>query len=139
MSDVRAIAEETARASYGRLLAWLSARTRDVSAAEDALADAKMLERSPGVVGGARRLGSSGGRALGARRVELRAQAVERDPEAAEAPAEFAIEIQEPEMEPGRHGHAHPMRRARVFGKRRGWASCLRQRNYLCSETDPGR
>ncbi len=40
MSDARAVAEETARASYGRLLAWLSARTRDVAAAEDALADA---------------------------------------------------------------------------------------------------
>lgn len=40
MSDARAIAEETARASYGRLLAWLSARARDVAAAEDALADA---------------------------------------------------------------------------------------------------
>lgn len=40
MSDARAIAEETARASYGRLLAWLAARTGDVAAAEDALADA---------------------------------------------------------------------------------------------------
>lgn len=40
MTDARAIAEETARASYGRLLAWLAARTSDVAAAEDALADA---------------------------------------------------------------------------------------------------
>ncbi len=40
MSDARAIAEETARASYGRLLAWLSSRTSDVAAAEDALSDA---------------------------------------------------------------------------------------------------
>lgn len=40
MTDARAIAEETARASYGRLLAWLAARTGDVAAAEDALADA---------------------------------------------------------------------------------------------------
>ncbi len=40
MSDARAIAEETARASYGRLLAWLSSRSRDVAAAEDALSDA---------------------------------------------------------------------------------------------------
>ncbi len=40
MTDVRIVAEETARASYGRLLAWLTARTRDVAAAEDALADA---------------------------------------------------------------------------------------------------
>lgn len=40
MKEARAIAEETARTSYGRLLAWLSSRTRDVAAAEDALADA---------------------------------------------------------------------------------------------------
>lgn len=40
MRDARAIAEETARASYGRLLAWLCARTGDVAAAEDALSDA---------------------------------------------------------------------------------------------------
>ena len=38
--DARAVAEETARASYGRLLAWLASRTRDVAGAEDALADA---------------------------------------------------------------------------------------------------
>jgi RNA polymerase sigma-70 factor (ECF subfamily) len=40
MSDARAIAEETARASYGRLIAYLSARTRDIAAAEDALGEA---------------------------------------------------------------------------------------------------
>ena len=40
MTDARAIAEEAARASYGRLVAWLSARSGDVAAAEDALADA---------------------------------------------------------------------------------------------------
>ena len=40
MSDARLIAEYAARESYGRLLAWLTARTRDVAAAEDALADA---------------------------------------------------------------------------------------------------
>ena len=40
MSDARTIAEETARASYGRLIAFLSARTRDIAAAEDALGDA---------------------------------------------------------------------------------------------------
>lgn len=40
MNQARAIAEDAARASYGRLLAWLSARTRDVAEAEDALADA---------------------------------------------------------------------------------------------------
>ncbi|MDX2235209.1 MAG: DUF6596 domain-containing protein [Hyphomonadaceae bacterium] len=33
-------AERVARESYGRLIAWLSARTRDVAAAEDALSDA---------------------------------------------------------------------------------------------------
>ncbi|MEL6235572.1 MAG: hypothetical protein AAFR46_14305, partial [Pseudomonadota bacterium] len=36
----KAAAETAARRSYGRLLAWLAARTRDLSAAEDALADA---------------------------------------------------------------------------------------------------
>lgn len=40
MTDSRAIAEAAARESYGRLLAWLTARSRDVTAAEDALADA---------------------------------------------------------------------------------------------------
>lgn len=40
MNGARAIAEETARASYGRLLAWLAARSGDVAAAEDALAGA---------------------------------------------------------------------------------------------------
>lgn len=40
MADARLIAEFAARDSYGRLLAWLTARTRDVTAAEDALADA---------------------------------------------------------------------------------------------------
>jgi RNA polymerase sigma-70 factor, ECF subfamily len=36
----RAAAETVARGSYGKLIAYLSARTRDVAAAEDALADA---------------------------------------------------------------------------------------------------
>jgi len=40
VTDARAVAEQTVRASYGRLLAWLCARTGDVSSAEDALADA---------------------------------------------------------------------------------------------------
>jgi len=42
-------AERTARQSYGRLLAILSARTRDIAASEDALADAfaRALERWP--------------------------------------------------------------------------------------------
>ncbi len=51
MSDAAArAAEAAARASYGRLLAWLSARTRDVAAAEDALAEAlrAALETWPG-------------------------------------------------------------------------------------------
>ena len=38
--DARAAAETAARRSYGRLVAYLSARTRDVAGAEDALADA---------------------------------------------------------------------------------------------------
>ena len=40
MSDARRAAELAARASYGRLLAYLAARSRDVAAAEDALGDA---------------------------------------------------------------------------------------------------
>ncbi|MBZ9710081.1 RNA polymerase sigma factor [Mesorhizobium sp. ESP7-2] len=45
----RAAAEAAARQSYGKLVAWLAARTRDVAAAEDALADAfaAALERWP--------------------------------------------------------------------------------------------
>ncbi|MER9842708.1 RNA polymerase sigma factor [Mesorhizobium australicum] len=45
----RAAAETAARQSYGKLIAWLAARTRDVAAAEDALADAfaAALERWP--------------------------------------------------------------------------------------------
>jgi len=45
----RAAAEKAARQSYGRLLAILSARTRDIAASEDALADAfaRALERWP--------------------------------------------------------------------------------------------
>jgi len=38
--DVRRVIETAARDSYGRLVAFLAARSRDVSAAEDALADA---------------------------------------------------------------------------------------------------
>src|SRR5262245_19328397 len=40
MEDVRGAAESVARSSYGRLVAYLSSRTRDVEAAEDALGDA---------------------------------------------------------------------------------------------------
>jgi RNA polymerase sigma-70 factor (ECF subfamily) len=39
-ADGRAIAERVARRSYGKLVALLAARTRDVAAAEDALAEA---------------------------------------------------------------------------------------------------
>jgi RNA polymerase sigma-70 factor (ECF subfamily) len=39
-SQARAAAETVARGSYGKLVAYLSARTRDVAAAEDALSDA---------------------------------------------------------------------------------------------------
>ncbi len=40
MTDAGVVAERVARASYGRLVALLAARSRDVIAAEDALADA---------------------------------------------------------------------------------------------------
>jgi RNA polymerase sigma-70 factor, ECF subfamily len=39
-SEARAAAEAVARASYGKLVAFLAARTRDVAGAEDALSDA---------------------------------------------------------------------------------------------------
>src|SRR5262249_49973317 len=38
--DVRATAEAVARRSYGKLVAFLAARTRDVAGAEDALSEA---------------------------------------------------------------------------------------------------
>jgi RNA polymerase sigma-70 factor (ECF subfamily) len=40
VTDARAAAESVARSSYGKLVALLAARTRDVAGAEDALADA---------------------------------------------------------------------------------------------------
>lgn len=40
MDDARRAAERVARASYGRLVALLAARTRDIATAEDALAEA---------------------------------------------------------------------------------------------------
>ncbi|VTU23258.1 RNA polymerase sigma factor [Variovorax sp. SRS16] len=48
-ADAHAAAERAARQSYGRLVAILSARTRDIAASEDALADAfaRALERWP--------------------------------------------------------------------------------------------
>jgi RNA polymerase sigma-70 factor (ECF subfamily) len=48
-SKARRAAEQAARTAYGRLIAYLAARTRDVSAAEDALAEAfaRALERWP--------------------------------------------------------------------------------------------
>jgi len=42
VDDPRDVVELVARRSYGRLIAYLSARTRDVAAAEDALGDAFM-------------------------------------------------------------------------------------------------
>lgn len=49
MEDARLAAEAAARASYGRLVAWLAARSCDVAAAEDALAEAfaRALESWP--------------------------------------------------------------------------------------------
>jgi RNA polymerase sigma-70 factor (ECF subfamily) len=49
LEGARAAAEKAARQSYGRLVAILSARTRDIAASEDALADAfaRALERWP--------------------------------------------------------------------------------------------
>ena len=38
--DARATAEAVARGSYGKLVAFLAARTRDVAGAEDALSEA---------------------------------------------------------------------------------------------------
>jgi RNA polymerase sigma-70 factor (ECF subfamily) len=40
MNDARSIVEAVARSSYGQLVAYLSARTRDVAGAEDALGEA---------------------------------------------------------------------------------------------------
>jgi RNA polymerase sigma-70 factor (ECF subfamily) len=40
MTDARRVVEEVARSSYGRLVAFLSAQTRDLAGAEDALSDA---------------------------------------------------------------------------------------------------
>lgn len=40
MTDARRVAEEIARTAYGRLVAYLAARSRDIAAAEDALNDA---------------------------------------------------------------------------------------------------
>jgi len=50
--DARAAAEAAARHSYGRLLALIAARTRDVAAAEDALADAFAAALSQWPAGG---------------------------------------------------------------------------------------
>ncbi|MBC7991679.1 MAG: RNA polymerase subunit sigma-70, partial [Rhizobacter sp.] len=40
MRDARRTAEVAARASYGRLLSILAARSRDIAASEDALSEA---------------------------------------------------------------------------------------------------
>jgi RNA polymerase sigma-70 factor (ECF subfamily) len=94
-------AEAAARASYGKLVAWLAAQTRDVAAAEDALAEAfasaletwpvKGMPRSPEawLLAAARR------RAIDAsRRARTRSQA-ER---------EIVMRIEELEAEAGRDG-----------------------------------
>ncbi|MGB0504809.1 MAG: RNA polymerase sigma factor [Pikeienuella sp.] len=49
MSEASRVAEVTARESYGRILAYLAARTHDIALAEDALADAfaKALSKWP--------------------------------------------------------------------------------------------
>lgn len=49
MNDASRAAEQVARDSYGRILAYLSARTHDIASAEDALADAfaKALTKWP--------------------------------------------------------------------------------------------
>jgi len=47
-ADVSAIAEAVARRSYGKLVAFLAARTRDVGAAEDALSEAFVDRRQTG-------------------------------------------------------------------------------------------
>lgn len=39
-AEARAAAEAAARASYGKLVAYLAARSRDVAGAEDALSEA---------------------------------------------------------------------------------------------------
>ena len=46
-THAHATAETVARRSYGKLVAYLAARTRDVAGAEDALADAFAAATSP--------------------------------------------------------------------------------------------
>ena len=48
-SDARATAEAVARRSYGKLIAFLAARTGDVAAAEDALALRPSVEAFQGL------------------------------------------------------------------------------------------
>ena len=49
MNDASRAAEKAARDSYGRILAYLAARSHDIASAEDALADAfaKALTKWP--------------------------------------------------------------------------------------------
>lgn len=46
--DARCAVEQAARDSYGRLVAFLAARSRDVAAAEDALAELLKPRSKPG-------------------------------------------------------------------------------------------
>ena len=48
MADAHHAVEAVARASYGRLLAYLSSETRDVAGAEDALGEALLAALPPG-------------------------------------------------------------------------------------------
>ena len=61
--DARRAAEKVARQSYGKLIAFLAARSRDVPAAEDALSEA--LASAASRLAGARRSRQSGSLAAG--------------------------------------------------------------------------
>lgn len=103
-SDARAAAELAARASYGRLLAVVVRRTRDIAAAEDALADAfrAALESWP-VTGvpaapdawlltAARRVAGHAARHAGVRRAAEDAIEMLIDERAGQAPADIPDE-----------------------------------------------
>src|SRR3546814_4528818 len=76
------------------------------------------------------RPGSFGERAIAAPQGEPRLWGVERDAEAAEAPAESAVEIDEAEMEPCRHAHLDALdgERPGIGGGRR--VACVRPGDY---------
>ncbi len=88
MTHTQRVVERVARESYGRLLAYLSARSRDVAAAEDALSDAfKAALQSWPEAGIPDRpegwlLTAARHRLIdAARRAQIRARAAQRDPE----------------------------------------------------------